>query len=221
MKKVCVLLILAASIAGCKSSTGPASSNNITAVVPPDSSSFTYSYSSGILRIVQLTEGVTIIDTTASSFVAERVSDTVDSVFTTENDSYSLLPDGDLTLQPDTLPFPLTSHSRHNEEQSIPLKIGGEVGTGTIFSHTDYLGDESITAAGESFLCSKVTRTDSIITNFPSDDTLNNQRVTVTAFWYSAQLGYFVKEQCEESAGIGAPVLAMWARTLTSYKLGK
>jgi hypothetical protein len=220
MKKLCVLLICAGSIVGCKSSSGPTLVNTNPTSIPPDSSLFTYAYS-GTNPAVQLTEQVTIVDTTNSEFFADLVSDTIGGFSTTSNTLLSILSDGDITLQPDTLPLPIITHASESENiQSIPLKIEGEVGTGVIFSHTNYLGEETVTATGESFLCSKVSRTDSVLINFPNVDSLDDTLLNLTTFWYSTQLGYFVKEQ-EESSNDGGAMNEDWTRILTAYKLGK
>jgi hypothetical protein len=223
MKKLCVLLLCVGSIAGCKSSTEPTSLNNISASMPADSSTFTYAYSdTDTIPSKQLTEHVTIVDTTNSEFFADLVSDTVGGFSTTSNSQILVLSDGDIQiLSDDTLTLPIATHQSYTESQSsIPVLINGEAGTVTFVSHSDYLGEETISAAGQSLSCSEVSRTDSTLFNVPQNDSLNNTIVIVRTFWYSSQLGYFVKEQ-EESSSNGGPSGVDYTRILTAYKLGK
>lgn len=222
MKKLCVLLLCAGSIAGCKSSTSPTSLNYNSANIPADSSTFTYAYSDTIPSH-QLTEHVTIVDTTNSEFFADLVSDTIGGFSTTSNSQILVLSDGDIKiLSDDTLTLPIATHQSYTEGSiSLPLKLNnGGVGTGAFSYHSDYLGEETINAAGQSFACTKVSRTDSISLIFPNNDSLDQSIVEVYTFWHSAQLGYFVKEQ-EESSNNGGPLSVDYTRILMAYKLGK
>jgi hypothetical protein len=221
MKKLCVLLLCAGYIAGCKSSSEPTSVTTNPTVIPPDSSSFTYAYS-GTNPAVQLTEQVTIVDTTNSAFFANLVSDTISGFSTTSNSQVLVLSDGDIRiLSDDTLMLPIATHQSYSESpSSIPVRLNGEVGTGTFFYHSNYLGEKSINAAGQSFSCSEVSRTDSLALIFPNNDSLDQTILEIYTFWYSAQLGYFVKEQGESSYN-GGPLGVDWTRILTAYKLGK
>ncbi len=96
MKNKILLVLLIGLLAGCKSSTGPTSSNNIIAVLPQNGSTFTYAY--GPPPNPQLTEQVTIIDTTGSEFWADLVSDTIGGSSATGNSLVLILADGDLKI---------------------------------------------------------------------------------------------------------------------------
>jgi hypothetical protein len=219
MKKRILVALCFVVLGGC-SSTIPASFNN-NPVVPVNGSTFTYSYS-GTSPAVQLTEHVTIVDTTNSEFFADLLSDTIDGFSTTSNSQVLVLSDSDIRiLSDDTLTLPIATHTSYTESPvSIPVRLNGEVGTGTIFSHSDYLGEGTINAVGQSFSCSEVSRTDSVLLNFPNNDSLNEESLNVTTFWYSATLSYFLKEQEERSLNGGSSSV-VFTRILTAYKLGK
>ncbi|MFI5202824.1 MAG: hypothetical protein ACHQNE_10600 [Candidatus Kapaibacterium sp.] len=222
MKKLIILTLCFGWLAGCKSSTGPLPPAN-PAVMPTDGSTLTYAYS-GTNPAVQLAEYATI-DTTNSEFFASRVSDTVDSFSTTAIDTLLILADGDLKFWSfcgcDTVPLPIATHgSQTGEGASVPVKKDGYVGLGSIFTRSEYLGEETISAAGEAFPCTKVSESDSISMIFAEHDSLSSTTFRIRTYWYSNDLGYFVKEQQETSTN-RSPLILDWTRILTAYKLGK
>lgn len=218
MKQLLLLTTCLLLIASCKPSTGP-DALAIPAVMPQDWSTFTYSYI-GANPAVQLTEHVTILDTIASQFYEIRTSDTVGGFSTDTIEFLQVLANGDLKrCGCDGLALPIGSHQPYQQMNTTPVKRNGIVGDGTIMTSASYLAEETIRAAGENFLCTKVNWQDSIYLRFGTHS-LDTTFVITDTYWYSAKLGYFVKGQREQSA-IGGQPSTVWSRTLLSYKLGK
>jgi hypothetical protein len=223
MKKLIVVFMgCLVSFAGCKTSTGPATPA-IPAVMPQNGSTFTYAYS-GTNPAVQLTEHVTITDTTGSEFYASLVSDTVSGFSTTSIDTFIVLTDGD--LKPvmwcccDTLRLPIGSHLSFTPSpdsgEEIPTKFKGIVDpNSSVIWHTQYEDEETLNAAGTNFQCTQVSETITIIAEGPQG--VPDTSLIIDRYWYSATLGYFVKEE-QEHSNDGAPLSVDWTRILTAYK---
>jgi hypothetical protein len=239
MKKLCVFLIGAASFAACRSSNGPQTSGP--AVMPSLGSEFTYQV---IEPTVQLQERTTITSVSNDSFAVTRRSDTENSFFTSDQEQYVLSPSGDLfpiilqplsiTLEPnplnieplcDSIPLPIASHLSFVDSDGgeFPTKLNGVVDqNSSVIWETHYDGEETITAAGTSFPCSEVSETLTIIATSGSVN-VNGGVDTGTIihhYWYSPQLGFFVKDQ-ELTQNGGGTTTVNFTRMLVSYKLGK
>ncbi len=225
MKTLLLFLGCIVCFAGCKTSTGPATPV-LPAVMPQNGSAFIYAYSDTI-PAQQLTEQVTITDTTNSEFYASLVSDTVNGFSTTSIDTFNVLIDGD--LKPvmwcccDTLRLPIGSHLSFTPSpdsgEEIPTKFKGIVDPNSSVTYrTQYEGEVPISAARTNFLCTQVSETITIMAEGPLG--VPDTSVIMRRYWYSATLGYFVKEQ-EESSTNGGPMSVDWTRILTAYKLGK
>ncbi|MDP4199664.1 MAG: hypothetical protein Q8922_03575 [Bacteroidota bacterium] len=218
MKQLLLSVLCIVSIAGCKSSTGPDPSAN-PAVIPQDGSTFTFRYA-GTDPAVQLTEHVTLMDTIASRFYAHRLSDTIGTFSTTAIDSFQVLANGDLRICGcDNLALPIGTHMPYEMTTTTPVKKDGVIGDGIITIRNMYLDDEVMLAAGQYFVCTKLARETTVYTRF-GQPSLDSTFVITDTYWYSAKLGYFVKEQEERSTN-GSPAMPAWTRTLLAYKLGK
>jgi hypothetical protein len=195
-------------------SMGPISVNSGT-IVPPDKSIFDYSLQNADPAVL-LTEQVTIKDASSSKFVASLISDTLANFFTTSTDSFTVMTNGDLLPLSNSDTLPISSRKTYSEIPiSIPVKLNGEVGTGTINTGIFYIGQETISAANENFICEKVKVIDTVSMVYPSQPSMNSNSIYAFIYWYSTKLGYFVEAQEIDSISN-----VFWTRILTSYTLG-
>ncbi len=239
MKKVCVLLLCAASFAACRSSNDPQTSG--AAAMPSLGSEFTYQV---VEPTVQLQELATITSVSSDSFTVTRRSDTENSFKTSDQEQYVLKPSGDLLpiifqpfsfiLEPnpidiepicDSIPLPTGSHLSFIDSDGgeFPTKLNGVVDqNSSIVWQTHYDGEATISAAGTSFPCSEVSETLIITASSGSLNSGSNvdTQAIIHHYWYSPQLGFFVKDQELTQSGDGT-VSVNFTRTLLSYKLGK
>jgi len=217
--------LVAASFAACNHSTSPQSGP---AVMPNTGAEFTYQVQDSNAT---LQEQTTITDLSGTTFIATRRSDTVGGFATTSIDTFLLLSDGDLDQLIgcccDTAPLTIGTHRSFDgtppDGGGIPTKLNGFVdSSSSVRWHTQYEGEETVTAAGTSFACSKVSKT-LTVTAISPNATSNGQADTesvIHRYWYSPQLGFFVKDQ--ELSQIGNSTTTVnFTRTLVSYKLGK
>jgi hypothetical protein len=188
---------------------------NSSAIVPPDKSIFNYTFQNTDPSVL-LTEQVTIKDVSSSEFVASLLSDTLANFSTTSTDSFAVLTNGDLLGLSSSDTLPISSHKTFSEIPiSIPVKLNGEEGTGTIRTGIFYIGQETIFTANENFTCDKVKVVDTVNMVYPSQPSMNSTYIYALIYWYSIKLGYFVKAQEIES-----DTNDLWTRILTSYTLG-
>ena len=238
MKKICVFLICAAVFAACHSSNGPQTSGP--AMMPGLGSEFTYQV---VEPTCQLQEQATITSVSIDTFTVTRKSDTVNSFSTTGMEQYVLHPSGDLfpivfepitisfepnpiTIEPlcDSIPLPIGSHLSFVDSGGgkFPTKLNGVVDqNSSVIWQTKYEGEETISAAGTSFPCSKVseTLTISATSGDPNVGSGVETQSVIHRFWYSPQLGFFVKDQ--ELTQTGDSTTISLTRTLVSYQLAK
>ena len=219
-----MLLTCAASFAACKSSNGPQTSGP--AVVPGLGSEFTYQV---VEPTIQLQELATISSVSNDSFTVTRKSDTVNEISTSDMERYVLLSTGDL-LPPndgstcDTFPLPISTQQSLSSvgTAGVPTKLNGVVDSNSkVIFQTQYEGVEANQAAGTSFLCTKASKTIIVTAVSPTDNrgTGVDTESVIHRYWYSPQIGFFVKDQ--ELTQMGDSTTVNLTRTLISYKLGK
>jgi hypothetical protein len=106
---------------------------------------------------------------------------------------------------------------------NVPTKLKGIVDqNSSVIWHTQYEGEETISAAGTSFPCSKVSETITVTATSGDPNVgggVDTQSI-IHRYWYSPQLGFFVKDQELTQTGNSAPTFSL-TRTLVSYKLTK
>ena len=220
MKKLGIALIFAFSLASCHSSTGPATSDP--AVMPPAGSQYVYRVdkpASNSGSAVQLNETATIALQAPDIFVVSRLSDTIGGFSTTSiGETYQLQTSNDLRpLTPDTCcdmtALPIATHNSFDSRTaSFPTKNNGVEADGFVAWHTQYDGQEIITAAGQTFACTKVEKSVSVSAS-SGDPNYPIKTVTVThIYWYSSDIKFFVKDQFISND------TASYTRTLVSYK---
>ncbi len=221
MKKLCVLLLCAASFAACKSSNGPQSSG--AAVMPALGSEFTYQVQDSNATLRELTTITSIVN---DSFTATRASNTVNGFSSSGVEQYVLRTSGDLfpiNLEPlcDSIPLPIGSHLSFvdTDATKIPTKLNGFVGLGGVSWQTHYEGEVTINAAGTNFSCTQVSETIMVVeASGQAPGAVDTQSIT-HRYWYSPEIGFFVKD--EELTQTGDSTSVSFTRTLTSYKLAK
>jgi hypothetical protein len=201
----------------------PATSGS--AVMPKLGSEFTYQVT---IPTAQLQEQTTITSVVNDTFTATRKSDTLNEFWTSDVEKYVLFSTGDL-LPPndgstcDSFPLPISSQQSLSSVGTvgIPTKLNGFVDPNSnVVFHTQYEGEESIQAAGTSFLCSQVSKTITVTAVSPtgSSSEVDTESI-IHRYWYSPQLGFFVKDQ--ELTQMSDSTTINFTRTLVSYKLGK
>jgi hypothetical protein len=218
MKKILLSLLLISIISACRSSNGPQS--GAPATMPTTGMEFTYSVQDSIGTITEVTA---ISNLSNDQFLARRLSDTLGGFFTSDSEHYSIHASGDLfeftMCGCDTVPFPVCSHqtlTANAPGAGIPMKLNGYIYTvKSVTLQTRYDDEENVPAAGTTFPCSKVTVVVTMIQSSQMglpDDT----EQTFHDYWYSRQLGFFVKDQ--ELTVSGNTTRTNFTRTLTSYK---
>ena len=222
MKKLCVILICAASLAACRSSNGP--SFDQAAIMPISGSVFTYQI---VAPASQLQELTTITNVSNNTFYALRRSDTVDGFFTSDSEQYLLLASGDLlpldsaTLCGcDSIPLPIASHQLFDPPDTgpfTPTKLNGFVyNNSSVSTRSQYEGEQTIFAAGTNFQCSQVSKTVTIIASSGKAYPIADTTVITHRYWYSSAIGFFVKDQVIAPADDST--VTNFTRTLVSYK---
>jgi hypothetical protein len=222
MKKLCVLLTFAASIAACRSSNGP--SFDQAAIMPISGSEYTYQV---VGPAGQLQEITTITNVSNNSFYALRRSDTVNGFFTSDSEKYQLLTSGDLlpldsaTLCGcDSIPLPIASHKLFDPPDTgvkFPTKLNGFVYNNSgVSTRSEYEGEVTISTAGTNFDCSQVSKTVTLISAAGTADGVADTSVMTHRYWYSAAIGFFVKDEVTEQKS--SLLKTDFTRTLVSYK---
>ncbi len=194
--------------------------------MPNTAAEFTYQVQDGNATLQELT----IISVLSNNtFIATRKSDTIGGFWTTSIDSFLVLSDGDIDQLIgcccDTTPLTIGTHRSYNGTPpagSVPTKLNGIVDTNSSVTwQTQYEGEETINAVGTNFPCSRVSETITVSAT-SGDPNIGGGVETQTVihrYWYSPELGFFVKDQ--ELSQTGDSTSVTFTRTLVSYKLTK
>lgn len=192
LSRIYYLLILSGVFSACTTTTEPENTNTLAG----DQSLFTYWYRN-------FTPGQ---DTSLTEVVTLK-RDSVDGRHITVGlhadgtrfDEFRLDSSGDLMLEEKEwckeLRLGIVTHSGDSSPSTtLPMKNDGYEFTGHFDFFTQYLGTESLMAAGRAVTCSRISVTMHLWAEATPEYDPHMDASTIRTFWYSPEIGYFARE---------------------------